>query len=252
MSRCCIALGGNTGDPELSFAEALTQIEHYGVQVLQTSSSILTPAMGSSAGSDFLNAAAILDTNLDASDVLQLLHHIEAGFGRKRSVHWGPRVIDLDLLFFEQQILDTDEIVIPHPCLWYRRFVLEPLNQIAPDWIHPTLNESVAKLHSRLNDRPLHLEIVSTDRISVEALQSIAETVWGRGQLKFSLAEDNTTASQNTFARLVEEPSSVRAQPTLEHSRVIRVPRNCPDGKQNDTTALWTELLKDFGTAALS
>ena len=248
MSRCCIALGGNTGVPELSFTKALTEIEHYGVRIVQTSSSILTPAMGCSAGGDFLNAAAVAETDLSAADVLQLLHHVESGFGRKRSVHWGPRIIDLDLIFYEQQMIDSDETVVPHPCMWYRRFVLEPLAQIAAEWVHPALGESVARLNSRLNSRPLQLE-VSSEQISIDMLESIAQSQWGRGQLVFSSADADAAPSPDVFARLIEDFDCTRVQPPLEQGRIIRVRGDLSGHDQTDAATRWRRFLQDFGTA---
>ncbi len=94
----------------------------------------------------FVNAAALLETGLAPQRLVRALLEIEAELGRVREERWGPRVIDLDLLFYEQQVIDEAELQLPHPRLHERRFVLTPLADVAPDWLHPLLNMTPGRM----------------------------------------------------------------------------------------------------------
>lgn len=118
-----------------------------------------TRPVGADAGHEFLNAAAVLRTNLSALEMLRAMHEVESIFHRIRTSHWEPRTLDLDLVLYGHQISNSPSLVLPHPAMWYRRFVLEPASEVAADMLHPILNESVQRLFERLNHRPLQLEI---------------------------------------------------------------------------------------------
>jgi 2-amino-4-hydroxy-6-hydroxymethyldihydropteridine diphosphokinase len=97
----------------------------------------------------YLNAAAVIQTQLSPRRLLEQLNAIETQQGRDSlttRVKWGPRPLDLDILFYDQQIIDEPGLLIPHPRMHERWFVLKPLNDIAPDWVHPTLLQTVAQL----------------------------------------------------------------------------------------------------------
>src|SRR5262249_51390245 len=98
----------------------------------------------------FKNAAAVVETSLQPLALLHLLQDIESRFGRVRLVRWGQRTLDLDLLLFDDQLIDTPELSLPHPRLATRRFVLEPLAEIAPDAIDPITKRTIAELLSDL------------------------------------------------------------------------------------------------------
>jgi 2-amino-4-hydroxy-6-hydroxymethyldihydropteridine diphosphokinase len=114
-----------------------------------------TEPVGQDAGGEFLNAAAEIDTTLSPLDLLDSLQSIELALGRKRTVRWGPRTIDLDLLFYGSEIIDVPRLAVPHPAAWYRRFVLDPLVEIAPSYVHPERQADIQTLHARLLVRPL-------------------------------------------------------------------------------------------------
>ncbi len=88
----------------------------------------------------------LIETNLKAEDVMNTLLQIEKNMGRIRQEHLGPRTIDLDIIFFNDQIMNTENLTIPHPQMQKRNFVLTPLHEIAPDFIHPVFNRSIAQL----------------------------------------------------------------------------------------------------------
>ena len=115
--------------------------------------------MGTDAGGIFTNAAACLVTDLSPLKLLDLLQQIEEEFGRVRNLHWGPRPLDLDLLFYGRQVIHMPQLKVPHPGLWYRRFVLDPLVEIAADWKHPENAHSTAELRARLDQRPLVIDL---------------------------------------------------------------------------------------------
>lgn len=159
MPRCWIALGGNQGRISETFERAIDQINQtHETQVIRSSRNYTTSPVGASAGGQFLNAVAELETSLSPFELLTQLHTVETALGRVRTLHWGPRTLDLDLLFYGndgETILDSPTLTLPHPHLWYRRFVLDPLAEIAPLLVHPIIGFTVQNLVQRLEIRPL-------------------------------------------------------------------------------------------------
>ena len=98
----------------------------------------------------FINGVILLGTPLDPESLMQRMLDIETALGRERTVKWGPRIIDLDLLTYDQVIMNSPGLILPHPFLEKRRFVLEPLAEIAPDNIHPVLKKTFARLRDEL------------------------------------------------------------------------------------------------------
>lgn len=156
MPRCHISLGGNSGNVAQAFDVALDALRRNAdCTIAAVSRSLETMPVGDRAGTRFLNAAAELETSLDPFALLDLLQSIENDLGRDRTIRWGPRTIDLDLLYYGEEILNSPRLVVPHPAAWYRRFVLDPLVEIAPDLVHPVKQATMQALRDRLLIRPL-------------------------------------------------------------------------------------------------
>ena len=147
-----IALGANLGDREANIRRALSELEiGGGILVKRISKLIENPAVGGPENSpDFLNGVAEIETNLSPHELLHRLLAVERKLGRERREKWAPRHIDLDLLLFGEQIISDDELSIPHPLMQTRRFVLEPLAEIAPNLLHPILGVNIRTLLQRL------------------------------------------------------------------------------------------------------
>jgi 2-amino-4-hydroxy-6-hydroxymethyldihydropteridine diphosphokinase len=143
-----IALGSNLGDRAGNISAAVDRLRCIpGIEVLRVSSLLENPAVGGPEDSPaFLNGVAEIRTNLGAQAVLQCILDVERQMGRVRRARWEPRVLDLDLLLYGDQIICSDQLIVPHPLMHERRFVLQPLAELAADVVHPVLNLSIGKL----------------------------------------------------------------------------------------------------------
>jgi 2-amino-4-hydroxy-6-hydroxymethyldihydropteridine diphosphokinase len=174
VNNSIIALGSNqpsvNNDPANSLIAALEALPQRGIKVRTVSRFFQSKAFPAGSGPDFVNAVACLSCELEAREVLEVLHEIEDDLGRVRRKRWGPRVVDLDLLAMDQmvtpdlrtvhhwmdlpladQIIDTPtEMILPHPRLHERGFVLVPLCDVAPDWHHPVLRKTAQTLLDEL------------------------------------------------------------------------------------------------------
>ena len=152
MFKVYLILGGNLGDrsANLKRAEALIR-EHIG-NVVKSSSIYETEAWGKTDQPSFLNLVLIAETKLAPLKILEKIHKIENLLGRKREEHWGARTIDIDILFYVNEIIDLNNLVIPHPYITKRRFVLAPLLEIIPDFKHPVLKKTIKELYSGCED----------------------------------------------------------------------------------------------------
>ena len=141
-----LGFGSNLGDREASYRQSIEKLSSTtGVEVVRFSSLLENPPMGPPQP-DYLNGVIEISTTLSPPDLLEQLQLIETKMGRTRDVVWGPRTVDLDILFWGSKILDSDDLKIPHPGACERRFVLEPLAEIAPDIIDPRSGRIISEI----------------------------------------------------------------------------------------------------------
>lgn len=159
MKDIYLGLGTNMGDKKGNLFRAIEMLDERGVKVLEKSSIYETEPIGIKEQDWFLNMAVMVETDLSPEELLKVINEIEAEMGRERNLKWGPRVIDIDILLYGRKGIETDELQIPHRFLAERKFVLEPLNEIAGGVTHPWLDKSVNQLLNECGDdsivRPL-------------------------------------------------------------------------------------------------
>lgn len=153
-NRAVIACGANLGEKERTIREAIDKIRQDAkCRVLRESTLIVTKPYGGVAQDDFVNGAFLIETLYDAEELLGFLNRLEAEAGRERLVHWGPRTLDLDIIFYEDEIIRSERLTVPHTDMQNRDFVLRPLAEIAPEWMHPVFRKTAAELLERLESR---------------------------------------------------------------------------------------------------
>lgn len=151
MTQTAIALGSNIGDRLGTMRQAVMLLEERSLRISASSDVFETPPWGMENQPRFLNACVLAETDILPRALLELLLNIESDLGRIRRYKWGPREIDLDLLFYDDQVFNESGLVLPHPQMHRRAFVLVPLVQIAPDWRHPVLGKSIRELAGSLD-----------------------------------------------------------------------------------------------------
>ena len=143
----CLSIGSNLGDREAYLRDAADALKRLsGIRDLRMSDVIETAPYGKTNQPDFLNAAIVCRTLYPPYVLLDELHRIEEAAGRERTEHWGPRTLDLDIVFYGDWILEEPELTVPHPDMPNRAFVLQPLAQLLPGKVHPVLGKTVAML----------------------------------------------------------------------------------------------------------
>ncbi len=152
MNTIYLLSGSNLGNRRLHLTYAAENISKEVGTVLQQSSVYETQAWGNTAVPDYLNQVLKVQTGLEPLAVLRKILLIEAQQGRRREEKWGSRTLDIDLLFYENRIINTPELTVPHPLLHMRRFTLEPLAEIAPGLVHPVLEKNILQLKTELVD----------------------------------------------------------------------------------------------------
>jgi 2-amino-4-hydroxy-6-hydroxymethyldihydropteridine diphosphokinase len=152
MNTAILLIGGNLGNRPENLRQATQLIHQQAGPVMRMSALYETAPWGNVTQPDYLNQALQISTQLEPLPLLHTLMSIERSIGRIRQQKWGARVIDIDMIFYDQVVLSLPELKLPHPRMQYRRFVLVPLNEIAPDWMHPVLHQDVRTLLQECKD----------------------------------------------------------------------------------------------------
>jgi len=153
MAKVYLSTGSNEGDRLNSLVDAAKLIEKQIGTIINLSPVVESEPMGFEAETNFYNQVLLVETNLSPQQIIKALLEIELKLGRVRSGHYySSRIIDIDILFYDEIQVADDNLVIPHPRLHERNFVLQPLMAIAPGYIHPLLKKSISELHSLLAD----------------------------------------------------------------------------------------------------
>ena len=152
MNVVFLLLGSNEGDRAFYLAEGLKKIEEKIGTLLRSSSIYETKAWGNEDQPPFLNQVILAQTYLGPKAVLEEIQILENSLGRKRDQKWGPRTIDIDILFYNDLVLEKKELVIPHAGITKRRFTLVPLNEIASEYLHPKFNLTINELLHQCKD----------------------------------------------------------------------------------------------------
>ena len=147
-----LSLGGNLGNTQEIFEACYPMIENKVGVILQQSSLYRTAAWGLQDQADFTNQVILVETTLNPRVILTEIQAIEKALGRERKITWGPRTLDLDILFIDQQIIQTTVLQVPHPHIQDRKFVLIPMEEIAGNFKHPVFNKSMIELLEETTD----------------------------------------------------------------------------------------------------
>ncbi len=253
MTIALIALGANLGDRQANLDQALQLLAaRPGVQLVAASRSHAThPVGGPSGQSDFLNAAAIVETSLDPVALFAALREIETALGRHRDgPRWSPRSIDLDLLLFGSQIIDSADLTVPHPRMAFRRFVIEPAAEVAPSMVHPTIGWTLAELRDHLRNAPPYVAIAGApgggkSQLAAEVSRLLGATLLTDPAAQQSMQSSPTDASGPTWESEIE----------LLNLRSAQLAATILAGKEQRKTVIsdyWFDQALCFATMALS
>lgn len=152
-----LLLGSNLEDRKEMLLSAAQNLENKGIIILNRSSFYQTEAWGNTDQPLFINQVLEIETNLSPEDLLKTILNTELELGRKRYQKWGPRCIDIDILYYRNKIITTPSLKVPHPEIQNRKFALVPVTEIAPDYIHPVLNLKNIQLLNNCDD---NLEVI--------------------------------------------------------------------------------------------
>ena len=152
--RCFVALGSNMGQRQAYLDGAVEQLRKDPcIRLKKVSAYLVTAPYGGVEQEDFLNGAVELETLYAPQELLDVLHRIELDAKRERLVHWGPRTLDLDILFYEDLVQDDPTLILPHPDMQNRDFVLRPMAELAPNFLHPVFQKTMEQLLKELSGK---------------------------------------------------------------------------------------------------
>jgi len=153
MNTSYLLIGGNEGDSLSWLSKARCVIERMAGRILRSSAIYRTAPWGKTDQADFLNQALLIETSLEAPALMTVLLEIEEQMGRRRVEKYGSRIIDIDILFFNEEIIALPQLTVPHPEIQRRRFVLAPMEEIAGEFIHPVIRKSIRELLAECPDQ---------------------------------------------------------------------------------------------------
>ncbi|TXN37021.1 2-amino-4-hydroxy-6-hydroxymethyldihydropteridine diphosphokinase [Flagellimonas hymeniacidonis] len=197
IQQAYLSLGSNLGNRYLTLQKALFSIQKKAGKVTAVSSIYENPAIGFE-GDDFLNACIIVETEKSATELLSILLQVEKDFGRERSDQdsYQSRTLDIDIILFGNEIITTEELVVPHPRMVNRNFVLKPLADISPQFYHPVLNKDIRNLLQQCKDRS------NLKKTSLKLYKSRLELF---SKLQFIAIEGNIGAGKTTLSKMISK-----------------------------------------------
>ncbi|MDP6554179.1 MAG: 2-amino-4-hydroxy-6-hydroxymethyldihydropteridine diphosphokinase [Pirellulaceae bacterium] len=230
MATCLIGLGANQGDRAANLAAAVELLSKSPeISVIRQSNVYSTKAaVGGTSQNGFLNSVLTLQTALAPTRLLSALQQIEAQLGRHRQDRWAVREIDLDLLLYDDLVLSDADLVLPHPRMAFRRFVLEPAAEIAPDFVHPATEFTVTQLLSRLDKLPRRIAITGA---SSQQNKSLARQVAEKSNAQL-VEEPRIAELPIRLAELLASPScrtAIELVGRQRHLRHVRTDRSNAD-----------------------
>lgn len=152
MNTAYLLLGSNEGDRVAWLQQAMEMTQAGCGNIIRQSAMYQTAAWGIEDQPDFLNMALCIETELHPVELLQAINKIESALGRQRTLKWGQRTLDIDILFYNNDIIKLPELTVPHPHIEKRRFALIPLNEIAPELLHPVSHKTITQLLDECED----------------------------------------------------------------------------------------------------
>jgi|SRR6185312_12051562 len=162
MNKVYLSLGSNRGNRSANLERAITLLSEWAGDVATVSSVYETPPWQMTDKTNFFNQVLLLETAFDPAQLIDTIILVETMMGRKRTgIKYEPRIIDIDILFYNDAQINTEELTIPHPLIAQRRFVLEPLTEIAPGFMHPLLKKTVTQLQDECEDKSKIKKLVS-------------------------------------------------------------------------------------------
>ncbi len=157
MNNVFLLLGTNVGDLQKNLSDALKFMAENQIKILRKSKIYRTRAWGKTDQPDFLNMAVEIECPYSPRELLKLIKEIEVKMGRNETVRWGPRIIDIDILFYDNKMINDSDLIIPHPYFFERSFAIIPLAEIAPDFIPPATTKRIGELRNGVSSEGIEI-----------------------------------------------------------------------------------------------
>jgi 2-amino-4-hydroxy-6-hydroxymethyldihydropteridine diphosphokinase len=220
MPTCLLGLGSNSGDREAALRAALAEIDALpNARLVRHSTFIPTRPIGTPGQEEFLNGAAIVETTIEPLRLLEHLQRIETRHGRQRGERWAARTLDIDLLLYGDEVIETAALVVPHARMAFRRFVLEPATEIAPKMLHPVIGWPLERLQLHLEAARNELVVLSpSETVRRELVTKLIEKCAARAidRPTFKTADSLWPPPYDTWLAL--DPAVPEPQPTTTAS----------------------------------